>query len=427
MTRSTAPDMLAVHGGVPTVHSAPPYVWPRVTPGDAQEIAEMAMRGEVSYYGREGYAERLEDQFKARIGRTHALATSSGTAALHSAFFALGLGPGDEVLAPAYTFFATVMPLFVVNAVPVLVDVDPLTGNVDLAKIESEITPRTRAIVVVHLWGNPVDMDAVMRIASDRGLKVVEDCSHAHGASCNGKPAGSFGDVAVFSLQGKKAVSAGQGGILCTDSREIFERAVLLGHFNVRAMQDVTSDTYRRYTYTGMGLNYRIHPFAAAMAVRHMDRLEQVVAARNLNFSFLSSQLEGIPGIIVPPVDAPGGRHAYYSYKLIYRSDQLGGLRIERFTEAVQAEGVPLVRYDPPPLHLLDVFGDGVPPFLSHGPDRTCAPSNRRTYCLGDRPGAERYADELMSLPAYCDDVRDSMKLFAAAIERVARHADVLM
>ncbi len=426
MTRITASSKLAVHGGIPVVPSAPEYVWPRVTPEVAQEIADMALRGEVSYYGREGYAERLENQFKVRLERRYALATSSGTTALHSAFFGAGLGPGDEVLAPAYTFFATVMPLFVVNAVPVLADVNTLTGNIDLTKLESEITPLTRAIVVVHLWGNPVDMGAVMRIAAAHDLKVIEDCSHAHGALCNGKPVGSFGHAAVFSLQGKKAVSAGQGGILCTDDQEIFERAVLLGHFNVRAMQEVTSDAYRPYAYAGMGLNYRIHPLGAAMAVHHMDRLEETVAARNLNFSFLSSRLAGIPGIAVPPIDAPGGRHAYYSYKLLYRGDQLGGLPIERFVEAVQAEGVPLERYNSPPLHLLEVFGEKVPPFLSHGPDSTRSPSHRRRYARGDRPGAESYADHLMSLPAYCEDVRESLDLFATAIERVARHADTL-
>jgi len=179
---------LALLGGDPVVPNAPSVRWPPVTEDDARLVADMALAGELSYYGRrEGHVRELEDKFNAYLGTRYALATSSGTAALHSAYFGLGLEPGSEVLAPTYTFLATVMPLFVVNAVPVLVDADPTTGNIDPGDLERHVTDRTRAIVVTHLWGNPVDMPAIMEIARRRGLMVVEDCSHAHGATCDGR------------------------------------------------------------------------------------------------------------------------------------------------------------------------------------------------------------------------------------------------
>jgi perosamine synthetase len=420
-------DRLALLGGQPQVTNAPEFRWPVVRQEDADEVARMALAGELSYYGREGHVQELEDKFSSYLGGVRALATTSGTTALHSAFFALGLEPGDEVLAPSYTFFATVMPLFVVNAIPVLVDVEPDTGNIDPADIERHITDRTRAIVVVHLWGNPVDMAAVMSIARRHDLRVVEDCSHAHGARCQGQPVGTFGDAAVFSLQGKKLVAAGQGGMLVTASDEIFERAVLLGHFNLRAFEDVHSLQYSPYCYEGLGLNYRMHPLAAAIASRQMDRLDSYLAGRNRNFSHLSQGLATVPGI-APPVTRPHvDLHAYYSYKPSYAPDQLGGLPITRFVEAVRAEGVPLVRYDSPPLHLLKVFGHQDPPFISHGrPEVLVAGGKRRAYGPGDFPSAECYVGNLLSLPAYTDDVRSQLDQFIEAFDKVARHADEL-
>jgi perosamine synthetase len=422
-----AGERLAVLGGEPVVRDVPAFVWPPVTEADGQDIARMAVAGELSYYGREGRAHELEQKFADYLPARHCLATNSGTNALHSAYFGLGLQPGDEVLAPTYTFFATVMPLFPTNAVPVLVDIDRRTGNLDPADLERHVTDRTRAIVVVHLWGNPVDMDAVLEIARRHRLRVVEDCSHAHGASYAGRKVGTFGDVAVFSLQGKKLVAAGQGGLLATDDDEIFERAVLLGHFNVRSFQDVRSPQYAPYSYEGMGLNYRIHPLAAAIAGHQFDRLESYLEGRQRNLAHLSALLDDVPGISPPQSGPRVDRHAWYSYKPSYRPAELGGLPIADYVRAVQAEGVPLTHYDSPPLHLLPTFGERTPPFRSHGePDAFSPPGRRRSYRAGDFPGAETYVADLLSMPAYTEDVRPALDTFAAALRKVARHADKL-
>jgi perosamine synthetase len=419
---------LALLGGEPALREAPTFVWPPVTADDARLLAEMAVRGELSYYGREGHVRELEDKFASYLGVEHCLATSSGTTALHSAYFGLGLEPGDEVLAPTYTFFATVMPLFVVNAIPVLVDAEERTGNLDPAQLERHLTDRTRAIVVTHVWGNPVDMAAVMRFARRHGLKVVEDCSHAHGATCDGRMVGTFGDVAVFSLQGKKLVAAGQGGMLATGDPEVFERAVLLGHFNVRAYEEARSERYRRHAYTGLGLNYRMHPLAAAIASRQMDRLEGYIAGRRQNLEHLSEGLSTVPGIEPPVVGGHVTRHVYYGYKPRYRPDETGGLPIEAYVAALRAEGVPIERYDTPPLHQLPVFGDEVPPPLrSHGvPESFARGGRRRRYAGGDLPGSERYAATLLSMPTYTEPCHESIDGIVRAFQKVGAHLDEL-
>ena len=207
---------LALFGGTPTVTESIDFVWPPITAADVGVVTRLLERGEISYYGREGEVEALENAFGAYVGVPHALACSSGTAALHSAYFGLGLGAGDEVIAPTFTFLSTVMPLFVVNATPVLVDCEPDTGNIDPDAIEAAITPRTRAVVVVHINGHPCDMERIVDICRRRDLRLVEDASHAHGAVHGTTRVGRFGDVSVFSLQGAKLTAAGQGGLLLT-------------------------------------------------------------------------------------------------------------------------------------------------------------------------------------------------------------------
>jgi perosamine synthetase len=320
-----------------------------------------------------------------------------------------------------------VMPLFVANAVPVLVDADLHTGNVDPVDLERRITARTRAIVVTHLWGNPVDMISMMEIARRHNLKVVEDCSHAHGATCDGKMVGSFGDVGIFSLQGKKLVAAGQGGILVTNDRNAFERAVLLGHFNVRSFQDVHDPVYRRYAETGLGLNYRMHPLAAAIANRQMDRLEGYIAGRRHNLEYLSKGLVEIPGI-QPPVSRPHvTRQVYYSYKPTFCSEQLGDLPIDLFVEAVAAEGVPIERYRMTPLHTQPIFTDEQPPLRTHGvPEDFARTSERRRYRPGDLPNSEDYASRLLSMSVYTEPADHVINEIIAAFEKVVEHLDEL-
>jgi dTDP-4-amino-4,6-dideoxygalactose transaminase len=420
---------LALLGGRPTVVDPPPYRWPPITAEDEQRVLRLLRQGELSYYGREGEVAQLEDTFRDFLGVKYALAVSSGTAALHSAFFGLGLGPGDEVLVPTFTFLSTVMPLFVVNATPVLVDAEPDTGNIDPADLEDRITDRTKAIVVTHLCGHPCDMTAITRIARQHGLKLIEDCSHAHGSICNGRLVGTFGDVNIFSLQASKLVAAGQGGILVTDNLEAYERANLLGHFRMRAFQEVHSERYKPFASTGYGLNYRMHTLAAALANSQFPRLSRYVDGRNENLGHLSQRLRGIPGVDPPVVKPYVTRHARYSYKPLYRAEQTGGLSVSTYVAALQAEGVPIERSRSLPLHLEPLFQVPDDRSICYGweDERGIWSAPRRRYAAGDLPRSEGYAELALSLPPYTDPMRDVMDSFADAFEKVAANLPALL
>lgn len=392
-----------------------------LTQEDVDRATLMLGRGEVSYSGREGAVRQLEDAFCARFGFRYALASSSGTAALHSAFFGIGLSAGDEIIAPSYTFLSTVMPAFVCNAVPILADSDPETGNIDPGDIERRITRRTKAIVVTHLAGHPVDIEPIVAIARSRGLALVEDCAQAHGATAGGRNVGSFGDVAIFSFERKKLVVGGEGGVLVTDNQEIYERATLLGHFRERSQEEVVSERYRDYASTGFGLNYRMHPISAQLAAGQLARLDAFLDARHENLTRLSESLDGTPGIQPPVTQRHVTRHAHYGYLPLYDASALGGLDIDTYVAAVRAEGVPLERPRGLPLHMEAVFQREERALL------TCPNVQRRTYRNGDFPVSEAYCARVLRLPPYTDrSIQPWFQGFAEAFAKVARYAEEL-
>jgi dTDP-4-amino-4,6-dideoxygalactose transaminase len=414
-------DALAILGGRPCVTAATEFSWPPIGDADIASVVALLRRGEISYYGREGAVEALEAGFCDYVGAGHALACSSGTAALHSAYFALDLRRGDEVIAPTFTFLSTVMPLFVCNAVPVLVDCEPDTGNIDPAAIEAAITPRTRAIVVVHINGHVCDMDPIVEIARRRGLRLVEDCSHAHGATYRGAPVGSFGDVSVFSLQGSKLVSAGQGGILTCNEDEIFERAVMLGHFRARAFDDVHMEAYRAFAATGYGLNYRMHPLAAALALNQFSQLDRYIEGRNDNLGRLSAGLAQIAGVAPPTPKAYATRHPFYNYKPLYDAAALGGLDRRLYIAALKAEGVPVEDSTSLPLHCEALFQTRDDLSGTYGGE-----PNRRCYRNGDLPNAEAYAERALRIPSYTEPRTGLIDQIVEAFGKVARNVDAL-
>lgn len=332
----------------------------------------------------------------------YAIATNSGTTALHSAYFGCGIGPGDEVLAPTYTFLATVTPILHVNAIPVLVDSEPETGNINVEDLKKKITKRTKAIVVTHIWGHPCEMDEIMRIARNHNLKVIEDCSHAHGANYKGKLVGTFGDVSCFSLQGNKIVSAGEGGILLTNLQEIYERATLLGHFRDRSEQCVISDFYKQFVKTGYGLKYRMHVLAAALARISLRKLNSRIKTRTENLNYFSRLLNEIPGIEPPITRNYVTRGAFYGYKPLYLKEEMDGLSIDLYVQALKAEGVEIKKPGSPPLHMLPLFqtlNDGM--YKDSWPRRSSYVEREIIYKNGDLPVSEAYYRRALSLPTF--------------------------
>lgn len=310
---------LALHGGEPAVTAPEPHFrWPLITDATRQAVLRQLDEA-VSLNDRSGVVARLEQRLEAEFGLPHALLFNTGTSAILAMFVGAGLGPGDEVLCPGYTFFASNSPLFFTGATPVLVDCDG-SGNMDPQQARELVTERTRAVVVTHLWGVPCDMDPFVELCRERGLLLLEDISHAYGATYKGRPVGTFGDAAVLSLQAHKTLTGGEGGVLLTRDDELFYRALSLGHYTRRCMQEIPEEhPLHDYAVTGLGLKLRIHPLAAAMAEQQLDTMPAVLAGRRRCAGILCRELEAIPGIELPPVP----EHASPSwYGLIFHLDR---------------------------------------------------------------------------------------------------------
>ncbi|HYG64940.1 MAG TPA: DegT/DnrJ/EryC1/StrS family aminotransferase [Thermoanaerobaculia bacterium] len=310
---------LAIHGGEPAVTTPGPHFrWPLITDETRQAVLRQLDEA-VSLYDRSGVVARLEQRLEAEYALPHALLFNTGTSALLAMFIGAGLAQGDEVLCPDYTFFASNSPLFFTGAIPVLVDCDR-TGNMDPARARELVTARTRAILVTHLWGVPCDMDPLVELCREHGLLLLEDISHAHGATYKGQPVGTFGHAAALSLQAQKTLTGGEGGVLLTRDDEIFYRALALGHYTKRCLQEIPEDhLLHAYGVTGLGLKLRIHPLAAAIAEQQLDTMPAVLAGRRRYAHLMRRELSAVPGLELPPI--PEGAEPSW-YGLIFHLDR---------------------------------------------------------------------------------------------------------
>lgn len=282
-----------------------------------------------------GIYEKLENKFAEMIGRKYALAVSSGTMALYSSYFAVGIQPGDEIICTSFSFHATVSPAQYMGAKIVFCDVEPDTGIIDAQKIEELINDKTKVVVTNDQWGHPCDKDVIMDICRKHNIFYIEDCSHAHFSSYKGKYSGSFGDIACWSFQGSKLINGGEGGILATDNFELYERAVLLGHYSWRSIRTVRSEKYKKIAPTGFGLKLRMHPLAAVIILHELENYaDKWVKSRNDTLSYFEKELEKRTPIkpmvkreyvtsmgawygFYPRIDfsvCPGGRESFINY-----------------------------------------------------------------------------------------------------------------
>jgi perosamine synthetase len=235
------------------------------------------------------FLDRFEQEFAQFAGVSHGVGTANGTVSLHLAFAALGIGPGDEVIVPTFTYVASVNAITYTGARPVFVDSDPVTWNIDPMHMEAAVTPRTRAIEVVHLYGHPADMDPILEVAGRHGLAVVEDAAEAHGARYRGRPVGSLGSVASFSFFGNKIITTGEGGMLVTDDAELDARA---RHFRGQGVSPT-----RTYWHDVVGFNYRMTNIAAAIGCAQLERVEHTLAVKREIAGWYRDRLGGAPGI----------------------------------------------------------------------------------------------------------------------------------
>lgn len=295
-----------------------PVATPIIDEEEIQEVIKVLKSGFIAQGPR---VAEFEEKFAAYVGTEHAVATSSGTTALHLALLAAGVGKGDEVITTPFSFAATANAALYVGATPVFADIDPLTYNIDPERIEELITPSTRAIIPVHLYGQPADMDPIMDLAADHDILVIEDAAQAHGAEYHGRKVGSMGDAACFSFYPTKNITTGEGGIITTDDDEIAEMARIL-----RAHGET-----ERYRHTYLGYNFRMTDISAAIGIAQLGKLEEFNSRRIENAAYLTSQLEDLEGVSTPHI-AEGVRHVFHQYTLRVPGsrDELMGFLNER-------------------------------------------------------------------------------------------------
>lgn len=392
--------------------------WRQITEEEVDIVAEMTRRNELS--GGTPVVREFEQTWREWIGSQFCISTLNGTSALYSAYFGLGVGPGDEVICPVNTWICTIAPAVLLGARPVFCDVDPETLTMDPADLRRKINDRTACICAVHLWGQVCDMDAVMAIAREHNIPVIEDCSHAHGAKYKGRMCGSIGDAGCWSLQGSKAVSAGEGGVLTTDSVEVFERACLVGQVNRVMGIDLVSGHYDRYQPLGLGMKFRAHPLGIGIALVQWRRLEALNASRRAFVEEVEAGLAGIPGLR-PLRQYPGTERAgFYGFPVIHEPDKMNGLSTAEYAERLKSRGVKVQMRIYPNLHELPLFAEGFDVF-TRGRGPLCPASGYGGYKAGDFPNAELAADRTIFLPRLSEPIPGAAEKILGALKAAAQ------
>ena len=336
-------EQLAIHGGQPTIPEGTIKPWPHITDADRQAVMEVLSSDSINEQ-RKIQSEALSQEWAAYVDRKYCIPTNSGTAALHMCIAALGIEPGDEVIVPAFTFWATAAAVLHHNAIPIFVDIDPKTFCIDPAQIEAKLSERTKAVVAVHIHGMPADMDGVLAIAKQHELKVIEDAAQAHGSRYKGVPCGAIGDVAGFSTQMSKTLTTGsEGGLFVTDDEDYHKQAALLQYFGELVVPGRERQE-QEYNAFGLGWMYRGDVFGQAFIRSQLKRLDTNNALRIRNCNFLTEHLSKIRGIETPYVP-PHCESVFYNYVVGVKPDELGlsvSPRVfrEKVQEALAAEGL---------------------------------------------------------------------------------------
>lgn len=343
-----------------------PVSHPVLGGNEKRYVMECLETGWISSIGR--FIRLFEDGFARYCETGHAIACNNGTTALHLALAGLGTGPGDEIIVPTLTYIATANAVRYCGATPVLADSEPRTMAIDAARLEELITPRTKGILVVHLYGHPADMDPILEIAGRHGLFVVEDAAEAHGALYRGRKVGSLGQCATFSFYGNKIITTGEGGMVTTSDTALGDR--------MRILRGQGMDPQRRYWFPMVGYNYRMTNIAAALGLAQLEQIGQFLEQRQEIVAWYRRELASVAGFIELPSEQSWARHAYWSYVIVLRES----VRLHRddFMKRLEADGIETrpVFY---PMHVM-------PPYLDSS---------------GRYPVADRISSRGISLPMH--------------------------
>jgi len=401
---------LALLGGE-KAKSKPFPIWPHYDEAEERALKQV-LESRIWWRTPGSKTLEFEQAFAKFHGAMHGIAVTNGTAALEVAMAGLGIGAGDEVILPDFTFVATASAVLFANALPVLVDVDPGTYCINPDLVEEAITPRTKAVIAVHMGGHPADLDRLKKITDRKKLALIEDSSHAHASEWKGKRIGTFGVAGTFSFQSSKLMTAGEGGIIISND-EKFERQARSVHDCGRMPGEWF---YSHFIY---GSNYRLSEWQGAVLQAQLGRLDEQTQVRHRNGRLLDRLLGMIPGITPQKLDDRCTRNGQYAYIFHVNKKEFAGIATDRFIAAMNAEGIPN-QASYPPLHQLHMFRNG------EYRKRLCGKQAKERHAFLKRrfPATQKAAWETVWIPqpALLGDEEDVEEI-AASLSKIQKHA----
>lgn len=409
-------EKLAVEGGT-AVRSERLPLEPDITDEEIEAVLEVMRSKRLSQLAG-NYVEDFEIEFARYVGSKYAIAVNSGTSALSLAVAALQVGTGDEVILPPYTFVATANSILQQNAIPIFADVDPETFNLDARKLEPKISDKTRAIMPVHMMGQPCDMDPIMEVARKHNVFVIEDSAQAAGAEYKGRKAGSIGDVGCFSFYMNKNMTSAEGGMMVTDDEKVAERAMSFrNHCRPEVSNVPNVPAYN--VFTGIGWNLRMNSLQAAIGRAQLRRLDESNRRRMMNAEFIRHHMK--PFEWLRPQKVLKDTEPVYWFQA-FRIDDHSRISRDQFTTAVSAEGVKAEGYTPIPVHLQELFTKQVGYGRTHCPFDCPVYGKKVEYKVGDCPEGEKLCKQDVIIPCYHALHGSDLNDIVTALTKVARH-----
>ncbi len=401
-----AVEKLAVQGGpkAVTVPQDDAARWPRYGAEEEQAILDLIRAPTYDPIA------KFESEWAEYIGVPFAKAHCNGTSALCSMFFALDLPPGSEVMVPSYTFFATIVPMRLFGLVPVFVDINPRTLNFDLEDAKKRLTPNTKAVLPVHWIGLPADMDHICDWANEKGLIVLEDAAHAHGAKLKGKKMGTWGRMAITSFQMSKPLPAIEGGMGMYQNQDDFGRATAFGNYDMKGLTD--DNAYYMYKGSGLGLKFRMHPFAAALARCQLIGLDERNEAGAKQVRRLNDQLLELPGLYEQSSHRDDVERLHYAWNMLFIDEKEAGVTRDKVVDALKAEGVSASALHYTLQHELPLYAEDE--WWHHKP------------VIPELPGSTQANATSIALPYFTKDVPELCEQYVNAFQKVWAHRETL-
>ncbi len=405
--RGAFQETLALNGGPKSVTYSPARAsalskWPRYGAAEKKVLHDLIDTGKF-YDELPAFEKEWQAYTKAPFVKAH----MNGTSALTSMYFALDLPPGSEVMVPSYTFFSACLAMRFFGLVPIFIDIDPKTATFDLEDAKRKLTPRTKAVEVMHSWGMPCQMDAISAWAKEKGLILLEDAAHAHGASFQGKKMGTFGEMAIYSFQLSKPMPTIEGGMGMYRSRSYYERAAAFGHYE-DPVKFAADSPVRAYEGTGFGQKYRMHPLAAAIARVQLRGLDERNRITRKNVQALNGRLTQLAAVAEPKL-TPDMERVYYTGNMLLIDFAKLGVPRDTIVKALKAEGVPASFWDYPEQHKLKIYSEAK--WWHHAPKIPAS-----------MPGNEWVNKNHIFIPCIYGEAPDLIEQYAKAFEKVWAH-----